>query len=74
MSLIHNERIKLTANWLNSISAASIAVGGFAQLAPLFTGIAAQSVPIVSVFSIGWIIFGITMHLIARVVLGGLRE
>jgi hypothetical protein len=74
MSLIHNERVKLTANWLNAISAASIAVGGFAQLAPSFTGMVVNSVPVVSVFSIGWIIFGIAMHLVARVVLGGLRE
>ena len=38
MSLIHNERIKLSATWLNSIAAAAVAVGGIAPSIEAVTG------------------------------------
>jgi VIT1/CCC1 family predicted Fe2+/Mn2+ transporter len=73
MSLVRNERTKLTASWLNAISAASIAVGGFAQLAPLFSGSSAPSW-LVAVLGFGWILLGFVLHWLARHVLGGLEE
>ena len=63
MPLVKNEQTKLTASWLNGISAASIAVGGFAQLAPLLTGANAPSGPAgVLWFSTIWIVFGLALH------------
>ena len=75
MSLIHNERMKLTANWLNALSAASIAVGGFAQLAPLFAGVTnAANAWLVLAFGAIWFTFGIVLHGAAHVVLTRLKE
>jgi len=73
VSLIENERTKLPASWLNSISAASIAVGGFAQLVPLLGGSPATQA------ATGWlsaalIALGLTLHVAARRWLGRLRE
>ena len=73
MSLIRNERTKLTASWLNSISAASIAVGGFAQLAPLVSGTAVATW-LVALLGCGWIVLGFVLHWLARHVLGRLEE
>ena len=44
MSLIHNERTKLTATWLNTLATALVAAGTFAPLAALLYGIAALPV------------------------------
>ncbi|MDB5558303.1 MAG: hypothetical protein JWQ36_1237 [Enterovirga sp.] len=75
MSLVHNERIKLTANWLNSISAASMAVGGFAQLAPLAAGSVTPGNPTGVVwFSTVWIVLGLALHVTARILLKRLQE
>jgi VIT1/CCC1 family predicted Fe2+/Mn2+ transporter len=75
MSLVRNEQTKLTASWLNAISAASIAVGGFAQLAPVVSGAsAATSAATVALFGLVWIILGVAIHWAARRVLRGLQE
>ncbi len=75
MSLIHSERVKLTANWLNAISAASIAVAGFAQLAPFVAGSVAPGSPgSVLWFSTVWIVLGLALHVAARLALRGLKE
>ena len=74
MSLIDNERTKLTAAWLNAISAAAVAVGGFAQLAPLVSGTASTSFTTVAVFGLAWFGFGLVLHLAALWFLGRLKE
>lgn len=43
MSLIHNERTKLTANWLDRAGTAAITVGVIAPLAAAVFGYATQS-------------------------------
>lgn len=64
MSLIHNERTKLTATFLNGLAVAIIAIGGFA---PFVNG------------AWGWTKGGICLaagyglHLLARAVLKGLQ-
>ncbi len=40
MSLIHNERTKLTATWLNTLATALLAAGAIAPVAALLYGIA----------------------------------
>ena len=74
MSLIHNERTKLTANWFNAISAASVAVGAFAQLAPFVVGTTPASGLAVAGFSLAWLAGGGGLHVVARWLLGRLRE
>lgn len=59
MSLIHNERTKLTASCLNAISAASIAVGALAQLAPLFSGASIIDRGAAGAFSLAWTALGV---------------
>lgn len=72
MNLVHNERTKLSATWLNSIAAAAVAVGGIgptiaAAVGTISLGLAAVLVP-------AWIIGGVGLHLIARAILGRLRD
>ena len=75
MSLIRNEQTKLTASWLNAISAASIAVGGFAQLAPLLSGVVVAPRPVLAAtFSAIWFGIGGSLHVMARRTLRGLVE
>ncbi len=75
MSPVRNEQTKLTASWLTSISAASIAVGGFAQLAPLFSGMAvAPSLGATALFTAVWFAIGFVLHLGGRLVLRRLEE
>ena len=75
MSAIHNERTKLTANWLNAMESGVI-----------ITGVVAPSIAVLFQFSIGigfspllltaascvWLSCGIALHLLARKVLGRL--
>ena len=73
--MIRNEQTKLTASWLNAISAASIAVGGFAQLAPWFSGATVvQSPAVTAIFTGTWFVFGFVLHLSGRLYLKRLVE
>jgi hypothetical protein len=76
MSLVHNERTKLTAAWLNTLSGAATAAGAIAPLAATFYGVSAAPVPPV-VLSIGvaiWFFTGVGLHLAARYVLRSLKS
>jgi hypothetical protein len=76
MHLVHNERTKLTATWINGLAVAFIAAGIFAPAAAFLYGLSLQP--------IGWdralaltaacLIFGFGIHVGARVVLRRLRE
>jgi hypothetical protein len=39
MSLVHNERVKLTATWLNTLASATATVGVLAPLASIIYGL-----------------------------------
>jgi hypothetical protein len=70
MCLIHNERTKLTANWLDRASTAFFVVGVLGQafsLAPSTRGLTA----VVSILV--WFFAAIALHLAARRVLRALR-
>lgn len=76
MSLVENERIKLTAGALNTVATTSFAVGVIAPVAGAFYSLAADHVP-VHVVVIGVVLWSGTalfLHRQARRVLGGLRE
>jgi 1-aminocyclopropane-1-carboxylate deaminase/D-cysteine desulfhydrase-like pyridoxal-dependent ACC family enzyme len=75
-NLVRNERLKLLANALDRASTSFITVGGITPLAALAYasaqfGLRAETVILAAIF---WTLFGIGLHLLAREVLGGLRN
>lgn len=72
MSLIHNERTKLTATLLNSIAAGSIVAG---VVAPSVSLTLAESIPPARmiVFSLIWFSVGLILHFVARAILKRLQ-
>lgn len=75
MSLVHNERTKLTATWLNTLASASIAAGGISPLVAILYGFSQphQEMGITALLSLIWILAGIGLHIVARLVLGRLK-
>ena len=75
MSLIHNERVKYPATWLNTIASAAVVVGVVAPCAAAFYGTSgvAPATPILAIGAVIWFFSGLALHLAARRVLGGLR-
>jgi hypothetical protein len=72
MSLIHNERTKLTATYLNGVAIAIFAVGGFAPVVAWLnsgTGPGAQ----VGTLALICIMVSAGIHLSARYMLKGLQ-
>jgi hypothetical protein len=49
MSLVHNERLKLAANRLNTIATASVTIGVIAPLAAFIYGLSATTRPVWSI-------------------------
>lgn len=76
MFLIHNERTKLTASWLNTLATALIAAGAFAPAAAWLSGLSALPIEKVSLSALAFacVAGGIGLHLIALVMLRRLRE
>lgn len=76
MHLVHNERTRLTATWFNGMAVAFIAAGLFAPLAALAYGITEWRIE--AGYVLGLIVIcmgvGLLLHLVGRLVLGGLRE
>ncbi|AXK80765.1 hypothetical protein DW352_09740 [Pseudolabrys taiwanensis] len=76
MFLVHNERTKLTASWLNTIATALIAAGAFAPAAAWLYGL--SSLPVgafyVSVLAFACGTVGVSLHMSALAMLGRLRE
>lgn len=72
MSLMQNERTKLSATYLNGIAIAIIAVGGFA---PLVARVSMGEAPSLSVaiLCVTCILISATLHYAARYVLKGLQ-
>lgn len=73
MGLIHNERTKLTATYLNGIAIALLAVGALAPLIGYLNtgGGDAATLTLISASCVGVSVF---LHWIARRFLGSLRE
>ena len=78
MHLVHNERLKLTAGWLNTIAAGTVIAGVITPLVAvaygLRTGPEMISAGIVVALMLGWIWVGVTLHIIASRMLRRLRE
>jgi hypothetical protein len=76
MTMIENERTKLLANALDRASTACVTVGLLAPIAALLygaTGTAISPVAFGLICAI-WIFAAGTLHLIARIILGGLKS
>ena len=69
--LIHNERTKLTATYLNSLAVATTAVGGVAPFVAIFTN--GLSTLKALALGIGWLLASVSLHWIARRILGALK-
>lgn len=76
MLLIHNERTKLTASWLNTLATALIAAGAFAPIVALVYGLSPMSADgsRLSLVALGCFAGGAFLHWLGRALLGRLRE
>jgi hypothetical protein len=78
MSLIHNERWKLTATWVNAVGVGIVIAGSVTPIVALAYGLRAGPQPIgagtIIVLTLVWILIGLALHLMARALLGRLRE
>lgn len=76
MSLVHNERTKLTANWINGLATAIVTAGVLAPLAAAIYGLSALALPRIylSLLASACFAIGIAIHFGARAILGRLRE
>ena len=70
------ERVKLTANALNTAATSSFTVGVLAPIAAVFYNVGQSGVPLLTI-AIGatcWLTAAVLLHLAARWTLRGLRE
>ena len=76
MDLIHNERTKLTATWINTLAAALIAAGAVAPIAAILYGLSTLPISLgrIVVLAVACAAVGVAIHFGARAVLGSLRE
>ena len=76
MFLVHNERTKLTATWLNALATALVAAGFFAPAAALIYGLSQLAIGrgTMVALALGCLCLGAGIHIIGRAVLGRLRE
>ena len=76
MHLVHNERTKLTATWINTLAAAFIAAGAVAPIAAVLYGLSALPVELGRLISLALacVTIGCGIHFLARAQLGRLRE
>jgi hypothetical protein len=76
MFLVHNERTKLTASWLNALATALIAAGAFAPATAWFYGLSALPIGVfyLSALAFACVAAGAGLHVSALVMLGRLRE
>jgi hypothetical protein len=73
-TVIHNERTKITATWLNGLATAATAAGAIAPAAAASYGISGgQFGWRFVVGTVTWLSVGLALHLLARRVLGRLR-
>ena len=75
MALVRNERHKLTANALNGVAIATMVAGSIAPLIAASYGFAsAPAHRFLALVTAVWFLAAIIIHIMARLVLGGLRE
>jgi len=73
MSMIDNERTKLTATYLNGVAIAVLAVGGFAPVVNVTNVQSTVTGPVMLSAAI-CLFISAALHLIARTILKGLKQ
>ncbi|WP_156418418.1 hypothetical protein [Aureimonas sp. D3] len=73
MSLIANERTKLTANWLNAMASGIIVTGAIAPAIAAVLGVTSVAGWIIALSSCVWLFSGLALHFVARRILGRLE-
>ena len=73
MSLIHNERTKLTATYLNGVAVALFAVGAISPVISVMNAPSTTASPSVAAVAAICIASSLALHYLARVILGRLR-
>ena len=70
-----NERLRLLANWFNTLGTAIVTAGTFVPLAQFVYGVLPPSTPAGLIYSSGvvCIVTGLLIHLLGQWILGGLR-
>ena len=73
---VRNERLKLTASWLNAVATALMAAGVFAPVASQIYGFGSNRADksLVLISSALCVTLSLGLHLIGRQLLGGLEE
>jgi hypothetical protein len=71
VSLVHNERTKLSATYLNGVAIAVMAVGGVGPIVSVLNGGAAPALGIAAI-SVICLTGSIALHFLARRLLGSL--
>ena len=77
MNLSHNERVKLTAAFLNNLAVAIIGTGLVAPFFAILYGLSNLDSGQIRLFAVAgpvWLLIGAGLHMIARGVLGAVRE
>lgn len=76
MHLVHNERTKLTAGWLNTLATALVAAGLIAQAAALLYGLSSPAVGAAYTLALafGCLAIGVGLHMLGRALLGRMLE
>lgn len=75
MSLVGNERTKLTATFLNGVSIAMVAAGAVAPLVAFTYGVQGTAAgPTTALIGLAWLASGFVLHFVARWLLRGMRE
>lgn len=75
MSVLHNERVKLTATWLNTLASATATVGTLAPFASVAYGVGPPNQGLATLLpgAAVWLSGAFALHLAARHVLRGLQ-
>jgi hypothetical protein len=74
MHTVFNARLQLFATLLNTMAGASFAVGFAAPIAAVFYGSTTIPVHSVVIGAIVWVGAAAALHVLAQIVLGGLRS
>jgi hypothetical protein len=72
MSLVHNERVKLSATYLNNIGVGCF-IAGFVAPSISLANNGFQSSLVSVLGGAAWFLVGLTLHFLARRLLGGLK-
>ena len=70
---VHNERVKVTANWFNGSAIAAVAVGCFAPITAFVTSQPSAPLEPLNVLVSGWLFLSVSLHFASRITLGRMR-